>query len=552
MPKIPKLKITLIGFLFLLPSIVGAVSVGETINFYIDPSYDLSKREEISAVLVRITNQIYFYAEKEWWQSLDYLKKQEIEGKLYNLSAEFEHKIYPTLTATFGFEPKPGIDGDEKITVLFHPMSKEAGGYFNSSNLYSKLQYPKSNEREMVYLNSQQIESANLKALLSHEFMHLITANQKELLRGVVEEIWLNEARAEYVPTLLGYNDEYSGSELEKRVKVFLENPNDSLTEWQNKKNDYGVINLFIHYLVDHYGVKILADSLQSSKIGIASINEALAKNGFKEDFSQIFTDWLIAVVVGDCSLSPKYCYLNNNLKNLKIVPTTQLIPLGTESIFSFFNNTKEWAGNWQKIIGGKENLKLEFDGTDETIFKVPYLVCDSQEKCQVNFLNLDKNQKGEVSFSEFNKKYSSLTIIPSVQNKISGFENPEPSFSFSWKVSSYGNNSGKNTEPVKTEPSNPSSSAYKGIPPGFKFEKNLYLGQRISDVVYLKIILAAEGCVSGLANTNYFGPQTLAGVKCFQKKYRAEISAAAGYQIAVTGFVGSGTRVKLNKLLGF
>jgi len=46
------------------------------------------------------------------------------------------------------------------------------------------------------------------------------------------------------------------------------------------------------------------------------------------------------------------------------------------------------------------------------------------------------------------------------------------------------------------------------------------------------------------------FGQKTLAGVKCFQTKYQDEISAAAGYPIQVSGFVGKGTRTKLNQLI--
>jgi hypothetical protein len=91
---------------------------------------------------------------------------------------------------------------------------------------------------------------------------------------------------------------------------------------------------------------------------------------------------------------------------------------------------------------------------------------------------------------------------------------------------------------------------AYEGIPAGFTFEKNLSKGMKDQDVVYLKIILAAEGCVSGFKNTKYFGSKTLAGVQCFCNKYKKEISAAAGYEVACSGFVGKGIRAKLNSLL--
>ncbi|MFA5878035.1 MAG: right-handed parallel beta-helix repeat-containing protein [Candidatus Staskawiczbacteria bacterium] len=78
-------------------------------------------------------------------------------------------------------------------------------------------------------------------------------------------------------------------------------------------------------------------------------------------------------------------------------------------------------------------------------------------------------------------------------------------------------------------------------------FLKNLHLGINDPDVVSLKQILASEQCVIGLANTDYFGTKTSAGVKCFQSKYKAEISQLAGYSILGTGYVGIGTRGWLN-----
>ena len=93
-------------------------------------------------------------------------------------------------------------------------------------------------------------------------------------------------------------------------------------------------------------------------------------------------------------------------------------------------------------------------------------------------------------------------------------------------------------------------AATYTGIPAGFTFAKNLSQEMTDPDVVNLKIILAAEGCVTGLSNNQYFGSLTLAGAKCFCNKYKNAISAAAGYTVSCTGFVGAGMRTKLNALL--
>jgi len=95
-------------------------------------------------------------------------------------------------------------------------------------------------------------------------------------------------------------------------------------------------------------------------------------------------------------------------------------------------------------------------------------------------------------------------------------------------------------------------TTAYTGIPAGFTFEKNLSSGMSDPDVVYLKAVLDVEvpDHVSW-SGSDYFASKTKAAVVSFQTKYSAEISAVAGYTISCSGFVGTGTRVKINELLG-
>ena len=561
-----KLKIVFILIFLLAPPFVNADTLGQRVYFFIDSDYDLKGREQISATLINISNQIYFYTDDDWWSSLIPTQQESINATFNNLSREFENKIYPTLTNTFGSEWKPGIDKDERITILIHPMIEEAGGYFNTGDEYPKAQNPDSNEREMVYLNAQHIQKPNIKSFLAHEFQHLITFNQKEKTYGVSEEIWLNEARSEYAPTLLGYDDIYEGSNLQNRVKDFLSNPSDSLTEWKNQKADYGIINLFTQYLVDHYGIKILVDSLHSEKVGIPSINYALKKNGLGEDFSLIFSQWTIAALVNDCSLGEKYCYLNPNLKDFRVTPQVNFLPLVEESRLQITKATPNWAGNWQKIIGGKGTLTLEFDGADEVKFVVPYLVCNYQEKCTINLLTLDKYQKGKITLSEFNIKYTSLTIIPSIQSKISGFNGFEFTYLFSWIASI-----------VEKTPEEKEAELIKQLLAQIEFlekeiarlqaqinailakkigtctfSSNLYYGMmNNSEVRCLQEFLKSQGpeiYPEGLVTGNFLF-LTKAAVIRFQEKYASKILAPIGLEKG-TGFVGERTRAKINAMI--
>ena len=574
-------------FLFLPVLIAIADSEGQQTKFFVDPSYDLSGREEILAGLKLKSQKINFYIDNKWWRSLNSQERQKVKESLNSLGEEFYYVIYPTLTSTFGPEWRPGIDNDYNITVLIHPMKKEARGYFRDADEYPRIQAPRSNEREMLYLNAQYITSPLAKSFLAHEFVHLITFNQKERKYKVKEDVWLNEARAEYAPTLLGYNDQYVGSYFQERVDTFLKKPSDSITEWKGASADYGALSVFVHYLVEKYGVEILVDSLHSNKTGIASINEALEKNGFQKSFSDIFTDWAIAVFVNDCSLGKEYCFENKNLPKIRITPLINFLPLQGKSSLGVNQTTKNWAGNWFKFIGGKGIFKIKFIGNPQNRFRVPYLLKDVSGKWSLGFFDLDKEQRGEVTIPGIGENITSVTIIPLAQTKTSEFSESEPEIPFFWEVSTI---SGQK----KTKPEDPaalqskylekpiyemtkeeliakiaeltellrqlkaqlaiieSKSAPELLSGCGTFEQNLYFGMRNNPQVRcLQAFLKSQGpdiYPEGLVTGNFLD-LTKAAVIRFQEKYKEQILAPLGLEKG-TGFVGPMTRKKINALI--
>lgn len=571
------LKIIFIVSMFVfLPVFVRAVFLGEKESFYIDPDYDLLKREEISASLQRIGHDAYFYIDDEWWKGLDNSEKEEVKDSLTILDNEFHSRIYPILISNFGLEWRPGIDKDARITILIHPMREEAGGYFSAKDEYLKIQLPQSNEREMIYINANHITSSMAKSLVAHEFMHLIAFNQKENIRGMSEEVWLNEARAEFTSTLLGYDNDFQGSHLEERVETFLQNPSDSITEWNGKRADYGALNVFTQYLVDHYGLEILSDSLKSKKTGIDSLNYALELNGFEKDFNQIFTEWTIAVVVNDCSLGKYYCYKNKHLQDLLIAPSLNFLPLNSKSTLGVSQSTKNWAGNWFKLIGGNGALKIGFIGNPENLFKVSYIV-NSSSGPSIGSFSLNEYQRGEISVPGLNEDVNSIIIIPTVQSKTSDFSSNELPISYFWSASVSQEEQGipkyldkpvsqmskdevlsKITEvedllsqlkarlrtiinPVVSEPVSCDS-----------FGDNLFFGLvKDNRVKCLQEFLKNQGpdiYPEALVTGNFLS-LTKAAVIRFQEKYASSILNPLGLFIG-TGYVGPMTRAKINELL--
>ncbi len=547
------------GFFFAAPA--SALQQGETISFTVDADYDISAREDLSATLVKVSDRLAIYVEKSWWDQQTLFRQNQLLTSLDILSREFEKRTYPLLTSAYGSEWNPGVDGDPHITLLLHQMKQGVNGYFRTGDEYLKLQFPESNEREMIYLSLDGIEGPFAKSFLAHEFTHLITFNQKEKKFGVSEDTWLNEARAEYSPTFLGYNNPYEGSYLQQRVKDFLEFPTDSLTEWKGQKSDYGVADIFAHYLVDQYGMGVLIDSLHSEKVGISSLQEGLLKNGFQKSFGTIFSDWTLALVLNDCSYAKEYCYLTKSLEGFRLYPTTNFLPLATESTLSMSNTTKNWSGNWYRFIGGQGTLTLQFSSLKGLNFKVPYLIQKGDRTFSLNELSLGTNQVGQLTVPNFGTENTALIILPSLQTKTSGFNGIDPTFSYSLKVTTK-ENAPKDTQEIITQllsqiaqlqaevarlqaQLNPSEFACRA------FSENLSVGYTGPQVRCLQETLKKEGVYPEGLVTGNFGILTQRAVIRFQEKYAYEILLPLGLSRG-TGFAGSSTRAKLNQLIGY
>jgi hypothetical protein len=558
MPK--KLKIFLFSFLF-FPLFVFAQST----KFFVDPNYDLYQREEIFAQEIETSQRARFFVDNDFWEFLTETQKAEIQKSLKSLGEEFDKKIYPVLTQNFGTEWSPGVDGDPKITILFHKMRKNAAGYFNSGDEYPKIQNPKSNQREMIYLNADNISSPLLKSFLAHELVHLITFNQKNRIFGVEEEVWLNEARAEYAPTLLGYDDEGGSTYLQMRINQFLKTPTDSIVEWGGEGEDYATINLFIQYLVERFGKEILIDSLKRKETGILSIDNTLKDYGLKDTFSQTFIDWTIAVLINDCEFDPKYCYKNKNLKNIRLLPEIVFLPLSGEVELSSQKSTQNFAGNWIRFIGGSEDLKIKFDGMGN-FFRVPYITQDRSGKYKIDYFTLDENQKGEILIKNFRKEIVSVTIIPVAQTKISGFKGENLYFAYQAKIVKHEEKESEEIEKLlaQIEKLKQQIAYYQqkineilGKSQKIschKIERNLYYGlMNDSEVRCLQEFLKLkepEIYPEGLVTGNFLNLTKRAIIR-FQEKYKDEILKPLGLESG-TGFVGPSTRSKINQLLSF
>ncbi|OGN02435.1 MAG: hypothetical protein A2655_01755 [Candidatus Yanofskybacteria bacterium RIFCSPHIGHO2_01_FULL_43_42] len=364
MKNIVKVRLSVILFAvlivpFFMFSIASADVLGQNVRFNTNSTFDKLGRTSATATLRHIGENAYFYVDDSYWDDLDAIKRQNLLSEITQLAQEFDITIYPLETSFWGHEAKPGIDGDNRITILLEQLKSGNGGYFSTSNGYPKTSTSESNEREMVVVNAESVAGIYAKTFLAHEFEHLISFNQKELADNASEEVWLNELRAEYTTTLVGYNNSFAGSNLERRANTFFNNPSDSLTEWPNVSLDYSLVALFAEYIAEEYGQDLLKESLQLGLAGISSIDAALAARGNPDRFPNLFSNWLIASYVNNESLESKFGYARAELKNLKAVPQRiTVLSFSDSSVFDYL--LKPWQPYGHKIYAnGLANDKV-------------------------------------------------------------------------------------------------------------------------------------------------------------------------------------------------
>lgn len=415
---------------------------GETKIFNVNEVYDSYGRNKVSATLRYMGERTVFFIDDGWWNVLTPVDLDERKKEISNLLTEFDQTIYPRLTQIYGSEWSPGIDGETRLQILIAPMKKITGGYFNAADEYPRNQSSRSNEGEIIYLNAVYLDIFSARVFLAHEFTHMINFYQKDKLRGAEEEVWLNEARAEYAATLCGYDWIFSGSNLERRVRDFLRSPTESLTEWSNQPSDYGMANLFMQYFAARYGESALTRTIQSDKTGIASFNEVLSVIGSADRFEDIFVNWVVANYVNDCQLGDgrKFCYLNPLLdgNHFRVNPlATNFLTVKDGAEFSFADVIKDWSGRWYEIMPSGEgwNLKLDFQGWPAGDFRVPVIIFYKSANKELRFLKLNSEQFGQDLILNFGNGVAKVVLMVVSKLKSVGFTAGEETRQFAYSA---------------------------------------------------------------------------------------------------------------------
>ena len=280
--------------------------VGQQVSFWTYNFYS-SSMEQIQATCKAVGVNCYIYVHDS-----ESINQSTIDA----IKNEFDTHIYPTDRAHFGSEKKPGIDGDDKVTILifnikdnyyYGASSSYIAGYFDPTDEYNTYY---SNKREMFYMdcNPATPGSNGFYGTLAHEFQHMIHFNEDPN-----EDIWLNEGCSGYAEFICGYGW--------RKPTHYFSSPDNNLIQWSQTLDDYEQTFLFILYLYEKFGGAATIKALvQEPNNGISGVESTLSAQGYSTTFNNVVTNWHAANFLDDTSIGTGlYGYSNIDLSSYPV-----------------------------------------------------------------------------------------------------------------------------------------------------------------------------------------------------------------------------------------
>ena len=359
---------------------------------------------------------------------------------LSKIADEFDNQIYPKIREYLGSEPD--IDGDPKV-FLFLDDIRDADnshlGYFYAANQFSRSSQPKSNEKEILFLDIYRYYQNNQTVMgtMAHEFSHMVMFNQAySLVDGKLKGLatWLEEGITQYMEFL------YSGK-FPSNLDLFVKNPDTCLVEdrdtvWNGSSPyaNYGASFLWTYYAVEKYGYANVPTFLQNvvrAKVDGGIGNYDAVFKSRNTTMQTVFKDWVVANYFDRCYKNDGVTLLNDGKWGYKVdsdkdvtndIGFTQKLPISaTENfILSKDMNTRagtvnSWAGDCIALTGNNGNLNLAFDGQDTGTFGCAVVKRGSAVDPTCEFMSLNDKQAGNMIVQNYGTTgtYETILLIP-------------------------------------------------------------------------------------------------------------------------------------------
>ena len=359
------------------------VQIGQTERFFIH-----IPAAEVTATCIAKSEHLYVYIENS-------VRDMLTDAEAVAIAKEFDTRIYPNVRKWMGTEWKPGLDRDNRITLLMHDVGMngsglEYGGYFAPTDQLPTK--PNSNRREMLYMDIFQFRERSRHTFyssLAHEFAHLVNWFQNG---GTTDQRWLEEGTASFVEWAV-YGNVHTIF-----VDGYLSNPSVPLVYANTRDVYYGGAFMLMLYLYEQYGGSELIRSIIATDVlGKHAIDAALAGSGRNERFAEVFLNWGLANWVNAQAKDKKLGY--SALKNRKVsarAPRVFNYPRVENNI-----SINQWSAHYIRFENLPETLNLLVSGTDSGNLYATTLHLPPNGRAIVKPIPFDTKNRGHIRLEQ-------------------------------------------------------------------------------------------------------------------------------------------------------
>ena len=361
---------------------------------------------EVKATCVAISEHLYVYIDNS-------VRHMLTDAEAASIAAEFDTRIYPEVRKWMGSEFRPGLDRDNRITLLMHDVGMNAsgrdyGGYFAPAD-----QLPtehNSNQREMLFMDIYQFRERTRRTFyssLAHEFGHLINWFQNG---GTTDQRWLEEGIACFAEWAV-YGNVHT-----IYVDRYLAAPEVSLTYANTPNVYYGGAFMLLLYLYEQYGgAPFIRRIVEEDTLGQQAIENALtqayqAREGSPREkrFADVFLNWGLANWLNNNTRAKQLGY--QNLRNRKVTATVRRIrtyPTSADTI-----PIETWGAHYILFQNLPETLELALSGDEVGNLYAAALYLPSAAPPRLQIAPFDAQNNGKIRFEGLQQNGQIVLIV--------------------------------------------------------------------------------------------------------------------------------------------
>ena len=339
---------------------------------------------EVTATCIAKSEHLYVYVDNS-------VRHLFTDAEAAAVAREFDTRIYPGVRKWMGTEWKPGLDRDNRITLLMHDVGQNGsgqdyGGYFSPTDQLPTL--PNSNRREMLYMDVFQFRERSrhtFHSSLAHEFAHLVNWFQNG---GTTDQRWLEEGAASFVEWAV------YGNVHNIFVDGYLANPSVSLAYANTHDTYYGGTFMLMLYLYEqHGGPELIRSIIETDALGEHAIDAALASRGKSIRFPEVFLNWGLANWVNTQAHNKQLGYAAlPDRKVSAVVPRVRSYPNEVNNI-----SIDQWGARYIVFENLPETLDLSVIGRGSGNLYATTLHLPSNGRSVVTPIPFDTKNSGQI-----------------------------------------------------------------------------------------------------------------------------------------------------------